>query len=118
MKFNSDVSKNQITYKLKGNGISGLEYDVEGKLLTGLDGGSNRHAENVIDLKLPSDYIKHINIKSDYTMSSQEGSPCQIGFKQLMNLYEKVKNEKGLKFASTLSKLAPGLMPSCEVNIF
>lgn len=115
--FNTEVSKNQVTYKVKGNGMTGFEFDVSGKVLTGLDKAAHRHADTTIDLKLPSDYIKTLKVKTDWTMTAEEGSPCQVGFKQLWEMYEKIKSQKGLKLASTVSLLVPNLVPSCEVII-
>lgn len=108
-----------MSYKLKGQNVLSLEFDIQGKVLNGLDKDKHsRHADTSIDLKLPSDHIKNIKIKTDWTMTAEEGSPCQVGFKHLWEMLEKMKNQKGLKLASTISLLVPNLVPSCEVSFF
>lgn len=117
IEVDTEASKNQVTYKVKGNcPFSPFAYDVQGKLITGLDGSANRHFDTIVDVKLPFEILKTIKVKTDWTLSAQEGSPCQVGAKQLMELFEKMKAAKGLKLASTLSMLAPGLVPSCELK--
>jgi len=118
VEFNSEATKTQVTYKLKGSGLSGFEYDVQGKVMSGQEGNNGqKHSDIAIDLKLPSDYIKHIKYKNSYTMTAEPGSPCQVGFKHLYEMLQKIRSEKGMKLASAVSLLLPNIVPSCEVKV-
>ncbi|XP_066996773.2 apolipophorins [Anabrus simplex] len=78
VKVDAEVSKAVITYKGSGSYGSDSSLNVAGNIRTGLGGTSPKQIDNTIEIKLPTEELKHLKLTTSGSLSSPSETQCEL----------------------------------------